>query len=163
MGCGQRGQPPERSAGPRADPHARHGRPGRHRSQPPGHDGHPALSARLSGTRWSTFVIPNMFRLRHRRLDTVAVVEVTGEVDVTTAPAFTQAVAGSAGPLPLVLDLTDLRYLDSAGFAALDRLLDQRRIVIVLGPHGPTRTAAELVGLPFHDTVDDAMRAVSAS
>ena len=104
----------------------------------------------------------DMFRLTTRSLDPPAldapppvVAEFDGEVDATTAEAFVRAVNGVAGPVPLILDLTNLKYIDSAGFAALDRLLSERRIAIVLEPHSPIRSAANLVGLPYCDSVND--------
>jgi len=106
-------------------------------------------------------VTTDMFHLTARRLDSPFVlVELAGEVDVTSARAFTEAVANAAGRAPIVLDLTNVKYLDSAGFAALDGLLGERRIAVVLAPHAPTRGAATLVGLPFHDTVDGAVAAL---
>jgi anti-anti-sigma factor len=85
----------------------------------------------------------------------LVVAAIDGEVDATTAEAFARAVGGVAAPAPLILDLTNLKYIDSAGFAALDRLLSERPIVVVLAPHSPIRGAADLVGLPYSDSVDD--------
>jgi ABC-type transporter Mla MlaB component len=106
-------------------------------------------------------VTTDMFRLTSRTLDPpLVLLELDGELDVTAAQAFTEAVTDAAGRAPLVLDLTNLSYIDSAGFAALDRLLGDRRIAIVFAPHGTARGAAVLVGLPFHDTVDAAVAAL---
>jgi anti-anti-sigma factor len=100
-----------------------------------------------------------MFRLTSRRLPPALLVEVTGEVDVTAASDFTRAVNDLAGPV--VLELSGLSYVDSAGFAALDQLLSHPAKVAVIGPDSAIRTAANLVGLPYHDSVDDAARAVA--
>jgi anti-anti-sigma factor len=83
-------------------------------------------------------------------------IAVTGEIDVTTAAEFVAAVDAVDGPRPLIVDLSGLLYLDSAGFVALDDLLARQAIVIVLSPESPIRTAAALMGLPCHDTVDAA-------
>jgi anti-sigma B factor antagonist len=109
-------------------------------------------------------VTEQMFDITNRKLDIAGqpsklLVEVSGEVDVTNATRFTRTIRGLAGSRPLVLDLTRLNYIDSAGFAALDRLLRQHAITIVLEPHSPIRAAAMLVELPCHDTVADAVRA----
>jgi anti-anti-sigma factor len=111
-------------------------------------------------------VIPHSFGLTTRE-HTVAgrplmVVEVGGEVDVTSAQAFREAVADLAGPVPLVLDLSRLSYIDSAGFAALDGMLSRGMVTIVLGADAPIRAAADLVGLPCHGKVEDAVAAIEA-
>jgi anti-sigma B factor antagonist len=82
-----------------------------------------------------------------------AVVAVTGEIDTLSAPDFLSAVESVPGPRPLILDLSRLDYLDSAGFAALDQLLGHGIVVIVLGLSSPVRSAADLMGVPCHDTV----------
>lgn len=81
------------------------------------------------------------------------VVEVTGEIDTLSAGEFLMAVETVPGPRPLILDLSRLDYVDSAGFAALDELLGHGAAVIVLGVASPVRSAAELMGVPCHDTV----------
>jgi anti-sigma B factor antagonist len=47
-----------------------------------------------------------------------ATVYVAGEVDATNAGEFTESVAALPGSRPAILDLSRLRYIDSAGFAA---------------------------------------------
>jgi len=89
-------------------------------------------------------------------------VSVAGEVDVTNATDFRTAVEGVDGPHPLIVDLSHLRYLDSAGFAALDQLLARRAAVIVLDPNSTVHPAAMLAGLPCHPTVDAAVHAGAA-
>lgn len=84
---------------------------------------------------------------------------VAGEVDATNAAEFVAAVRELPGLRPLVLDIGVLSYVDSAGFAALDRLLADGTIVIVLAPHSVIRKAAALVGLPCHDNVETALAA----
>jgi anti-anti-sigma factor len=80
-------------------------------------------------------------------------VSVTGEIDVTNAADLITSVDGLAGHRPLIVDLSGLRYLDSAGFAALFQMLDQQKIVVVVDPQSPVRPAVSLVGLPCHDSV----------
>ncbi|MBF6330430.1 STAS domain-containing protein [Nocardia transvalensis] len=87
-------------------------------------------------------------------------VAVSGEVDVTNAHDFAESVAALPGPRPLVLELSHLGYLDSAGFAALDRLLADDAVVLVLAPGSPIRRAAELVHLPFHADAATAVRSL---
>ena len=49
-------------------------------------------------------------------------VAVTGEVDASNVHAFARSVEELPGTRPVILQLSSIRYLDSAGFAALDRL-----------------------------------------
>ncbi|MFF0489721.1 STAS domain-containing protein [Nocardia sp. NPDC003482] len=88
-------------------------------------------------------------------------VAVTGEVDVTNADDFAESVATLPGARPLLLELSNLDYLDSAGFAALDRLLADEAVVLVLAPGSPIHRAAALVELPFHGDAAAAARTLS--
>jgi anti-sigma B factor antagonist len=94
-----------------------------------------------------------VFELRNPENGTPPEVAVTGEVDVTNVEEFTQSVLAVPGKRPIILQLSGLRYLDSAGFAALDRLLADDAVVVVLSPDSIMHRAAELMCLPFqHDT-----------
>jgi anti-anti-sigma factor len=84
-------------------------------------------------------------------------VTVDGEIDVTNAADFVEAVDGTGAPRPLVLDLSTVHFVDSAGLAALDLLLGRGTAVLVLDPESPVRAAATLMGLPCHDTVRAAL------
>lgn len=55
------------------------------------------------------------------RVADIQVVKVTGEIDVYTAPEFKSAVnkAIDAGALNLIIDLTNVSYMDSSGFGIL--------------------------------------------
>jgi hypothetical protein len=55
-----------------------------------------------------------------------------------------------------------VKYLDSAGFAALDRLLADKAIVIVLSPESFMYRVATLMCLPIHDDAETARRAALA-
>ena len=91
------------------------------------------------------------------RTPTVVVVEVAGEIDATNVAEFTRAITGITGARPVVVDLSGLDYIDSAGFAAVDRLLGRQAITVVLDPHSPVRAAAKLIELPSFDTLEDAL------
>ena len=82
---------------------------------------------------------------------------VTGEIDVTNASDLARSVADVTGPRPLILDLSRLRYLDSAGFAVIYRLLERRAVTIVLAPDSPIHKAATLIGLTFYESVETAI------
>jgi anti-sigma B factor antagonist len=90
-------------------------------------------------------------------------VTVTGDIDVTNADEFVAAVEDIDAPRPVIVDLDHLRFLDSAGFAALDRLLGDRAVVLVLNPGSPVHAAAMLMGLPCHDSVAAAVAAMARS
>lgn len=67
------------------------------------------------------------------RQDGVTRLDVAGELDLATAPALGEAVAGllAAGePLTLVLDLSEVSFLDSSGLGAL---LQARAEVLAAG------------------------------
>ena len=85
---------------------------------------------------------------------TVAV-EIHGDVDAANSTDLSDALRELASPA-LIVDLSLVGYFDSAGFAMIDRLLDQAPIVVVISPGSAVRTAAELVNLPFHDNLADA-------
>lgn len=87
-----------------------------------------------------------------------AVVAAAGEIDATNADDFTESVGALPGPRPVILDLSGLHYLDSAGFAALDRLLGQGAAIIVVSPESPVHSAAQLMELPFHHDAEAAHR-----
>ena len=89
-----------------------------------------------------------------------AEVTVTGEVDVTNIGEFTQAVSDVPGPRPVILHLSPIKYLDSAAFAALDRLLEDDTIVLVLAPGSFMYRVAELMCLPIFHDAETARRAL---
>lgn len=85
-----------------------------------------------------------------------SLVAVTGEVDVTNVSEFTRSVLAVSDNRPIILQLSGLKYLDSAGFAAVDRLLAEGAIVVVLSPDSIVHKAAELMCLPFHRDTETA-------
>lgn len=91
---------------------------------------------------------------------TPAEVTVTGEVDASNVHEFTRSVREISGERPLILQLSSVKYLDSAGFSALDRLLADDEIVIVLAPNSFMYRVAELMCMPIHHDADSARRAV---
>jgi anti-sigma B factor antagonist len=66
-----------------------------------------------------------------RRADGVVVLSATGEIDMSNAAVFTSALSDArrtaAGPL--VLDLTGVEYIDSAGLAAVFSHVDHLQLV----------------------------------
>jgi anti-sigma B factor antagonist len=93
---------------------------------------------------------------------TPAEVTVTGEVDASNVAQFTRSVGDLPGVRPVILQLSSVKYLDSAGFAALDRLLAEKAIVIVLSPGSFMYRVATLMCMPIHDDAETARRAALA-
>jgi anti-anti-sigma factor len=87
-------------------------------------------------------------------------VTVTGEVDASNVVDFNRAVRDLPGDRPVVLQLSSVRYLDSAGFSALDRLLADGEIVIVLAPDSFMYRVAELMCMPIHHDAKAARKAL---
>ena len=87
-------------------------------------------------------------------------VTVTGEVDASNVVDFDRSVRELPGERPMILHLSNVKYLDSAGFAALDRLLADRQIVIVLSPKSFMYRVAELMCMPIHLDAKAARRAL---
>ena len=85
-----------------------------------------------------------------------AEVTVTGEVDASNVRAFARSVQELPGARPVILQLSSIRYLDSAGFSALDRLLADNTILIVLAPNSFMYRVAELMSMPIHHNVEAA-------
>jgi anti-sigma B factor antagonist len=56
-----------------------------------------------------------------RDVDGMNVLDVTGEIDVYTAPQFKEAINSvlSGGQKHLIINLTEVTYMDSSGFGAL--------------------------------------------
>jgi anti-sigma B factor antagonist len=115
-----------------------------------------------------------MIGLQVERLDRVPVAHVSMDLDAASAAKLRERLIAS---LPrdassLVLDLSDTRYVDSAGIDMLLRLgrsLEHRRVSLrlALPPGSGVARLVELVGLanavPVHESVEEAVRAASAN
>jgi len=101
------------------------------------------------------------FQLKtHRGASPSAEVVVTGEVDASNVVEFTRSVRKLSGARPIILQLSSVRYLDSAGFSALDRLLAEDEIVIVLAPDSFMYRVAELMCMPIHHSAKAARKSL---
>jgi len=85
----------------------------------------------------------------------VPAVQIHGDVDAATATDVSNALRELASPA-LIIDLSLVDYFDSAGFAMIDRLLDEIQAVVVISPDSVIRPAAEIINLPFHDSLSEA-------
>ena len=86
---------------------------------------------------------------------TVPAVQIHGDVDASNATDLSNALRELAYPA-LIIDLSLVDYFGSAGFAMIDRLLDEAPVAVVISPDSVVRPAAELVNLTFHDSLIDA-------
>jgi anti-anti-sigma factor len=107
------------------------------------------------------------------RRDDVLVARLTGEVDMSNAEGIGAAVLEATGneTLGVVLDLTDVRYLDSAGiyvvFGMRSRLRARGQVLrLVIPGASPVDDALRLAGVQRHvdvvETVDQGVQAVQA-
>lgn len=95
-------------------------------------------------------------QLEHDAHDGIHVVAVSGELDVAGAPevrtALALATSGRAGAL--VLDLSDVSFIDSTGLGTLLRADDQLRAdgvrMIVVCPPGPVQRLLAMTRLDGH-------------
>ncbi len=105
--------------------------------------------------------------LREDRVGGVTVVEVRGRVDSTTAPALGERLTATldAPERRVVLDLTQLEYISSAGFRVLllaaRRAEEARSRFVLCGVSGKVRQLFDLGGFldlfPISASRDDAI------
>lgn len=106
------------------------------------------------------------------RIDRVPIARVREDIDAANATTVQQQLADALGPdaSSLIVDLTDTRYLDSAGIDMLLRLsdrLDHRRatLILVIPDASQLKRLATIVGLPdavaVHATLPEALREVA--
>ena len=110
-----------------------------------------------------------LLSIASREVDGAVVLAVAGEIDLHTAPRLLAAVDtgfDQASDGPLVIDLTDVSFLGSAGLAALvsARRQAQRRrepLRIVVDHNRPVIRPLEITGLDevlaLYHTVDEAL------
>ena len=79
----------------------------------------------------------------------VATVAVSGDVDIANADALKETVESVIAGVParLIFDLSDLRFIDSAGIAVLLYATESGTPVEVLNPSAAVRRVVELTGL----------------
>lgn len=100
------------------------------------------------------------FQLETALESTPIEVTVTGEVDASNVVEFNRSVRDLPGGRPMILHLSKMKYLDSAGFSTLDRLLADHEVVIVLAPNSFMYRVAELMCMPIHHDAKAARRAL---
>jgi anti-anti-sigma factor len=88
---------------------------------------------------------------------------IAGELDRTNVAEFAHDLTAVPGPRPVILDMSELRYIDSTGFGTVIQLVEKHLVVIVLAPVSLLRRAASVMGLPFHDHIDAARSALGGN
>jgi anti-sigma B factor antagonist len=115
-----------------------------------------------------------MADVRVEREDTVVIAVLAGEVDMSNAATVRQQVAESvtSDEDALIVDLSDLAFMDSAGLHALIELStvlhERRRQLLLCVPlDSPIARAIDIIGLPsavsVHSGRAEAMEAARAS
>jgi anti-anti-sigma factor len=109
--------------------------------------------------------------IEERRIDSISVVSVAGVVDMLTAPELEKAIAAAAksSPNAVVVDMTAVEFLASAGMgvliAAQDELAPAVKLAMVAD--GPaTSRPLKLVGVTdvvdLYATLDEALAALTS-
>lgn len=115
-----------------------------------------------------------MSRLKIEQIDGLSVAHINEDIDAANAAAVQQQLADALGSnsLSLIVDLSETRYVDSAGIDMLLRLgdrLDRRRAQMILViPHASQlNRLATIVGMPqaiaIHPSVSEALREATES
>ena len=113
-----------------------------------------------------------MSRVDIERIDGVPIARVHEDIDAANAAITQQQLADALGPdaSSLVIDLSETRYVDSAGIDMLLRLsdrLDHRRskLILVIPETSQLKRLATIVGLPdaiaIHPTLPAAIQDVA--
>jgi anti-sigma B factor antagonist len=98
----------------------------------------------------------------------VSILSVSGDVDALTAPELTQAIAAAAdeSPAVVIVDLSDVAFLASAGMSVLveaKELVGPNAKLLVVADGPATSRPIKLVGIDklvsLHPNLDDALKA----
>jgi anti-anti-sigma factor len=99
--------------------------------------------------------VSDLARVEGVRQGTICLVRVHGEIDLSNAQEVSTAIGSAMGQEArrLVVDLSDITYLDSSGVALLlrlaERLQTRRRQLHLVVPRGsPVRRVLVFTGLP---------------
>lgn len=103
----------------------------------------------------------DLARVEGEQQGTLCLVRVHGEIDLSNAHEVSSAIGLVMGQEArrLVVDLSDITYLDSAGVALLLRLAERlrarrRELHVVVPPGSPVRRVLHFTGLPRVIPVD---------
>jgi anti-sigma B factor antagonist len=101
-----------------------------------------------------------MHSLDVQRHDGVVVVILAGEIDAENGPSVREELLG-LGATTLILDVTQVRYLDSAGIAMLEAVRGRTALRLILTRDSIIRRTLEIAGMSqvfaTYSSVDDAL------
>ena len=87
------------------------------------------------------------------------VARIGGDVDQSNVAEIEAAIRGSASTQPLIVDLSDAQYLDSAGVAMLESLRQRGDLALVLPSRSLLRRVLHITALdqlvPTFESVDE--------
>ncbi len=115
-----------------------------------------------------------MSPLELERIDGVPIAHVNEDIDAANATITQQQLADALGPdaSALVVDLSETRYIDSAGIDMLLRLSDRiehrrAKLILVIPDTSQLKRLASIVGLPgavaIHPTLPAALQEATTS
>ena len=79
--------------------------------------------------------------------DRSTTVRIAGEISSSTEAAVRRAVDGAGGIGPLIVDLTNVSYLDTVGVALLIEVAGERGLELIIGPDCPVFSFVQVSGL----------------
>ena len=79
--------------------------------------------------------------------DRSTTVRIAGEISASTEAAVRCAIEGADGIGPLVVDLTNVTYLDAVGVSLLTEVAGERGLELVVGPDCPVFSVVLVSGL----------------
>lgn len=79
--------------------------------------------------------------------DSTATVRIAGEVTSAAEFALRDALGTAGGTGPLIIDLTGVTHLDTAGLELLKELAAERGLEVVMGPGCPVFSVVQVSGL----------------
>jgi anti-sigma B factor antagonist len=102
--------------------------------------------------------------LRLERFEGSAIARLSGDIDLSNAEALKRSIADSISnqEFRLVIDLSDVRYLDSAGIAMLFHLLrrladHQQQLILLVPADSPIRRTLQVSGWPTDVPIVDSL------
>lgn len=98
-----------------------------------------------------------MSEFKISRLDDGNGLKIAGELDVATAARLTEALRDNEVPGQLVLDLSELTFLDSCGMRALlelARVQNGNGPVVILDPSRAVARLFEIIGVEDHPGIE---------
>ena len=110
--------------------------------------------------------MPDLCTIETRQTDSYTILRIIGEVDASNAASIDQelrAIAAAARNV-IVVDLNDLEYIDSAGIAALERVVRDINCRIVIAEDATVYQTLNIVrfnsGQPLYGSLADALSSV---